>query len=155
MAKPVYGPTGIEMHGHVTVTLYGPDGQIKDQRSGHNIITTDGKDFLASFLKSAAAAASTFTAKYVAIGTDSTAETVANTTLGIEVSRHTATVSYVSGGITRFVATFATGSGTGAIVEYGLLSSNTAGTLIGRHTSAVVNKGASDTLTVTYDVTFS
>jgi len=155
MHKPVYGPASIEMHGHVTVELRGPDGELKERRSGHNVITTVGKEFLASFLKSAAAAASTFTAKYVAIGTDATAEAVGNTALGIETSRHTATVSYVSGGIYRLVATFATGSGTGAIVEYGLLSSNSAGTLLGRHTSAVVNKGSNDTLTVTYDVTFS
>lgn len=155
MAKPVYGPTSIEMHGHVTVELFGPDGRLKSRTEGHNVITTGGKDFLASFLQSAAAAASTFTARYIAIGTDSTAEVVANTTLGIESSRHTGTVSYVSGGIFRVTATFATGSGTGAIVEYGLLSSNTAGTLLGRHTSSVVNKGANDTLTVTYDVTFS
>lgn len=155
MAKPVYGPTSIEMHGHVTVELFGPDGKLKQRTEGHNVITTGGKDFLASFLQSAAAAAATFTAKYIAIGTDATSEVVANTALGIESSRHTGTVSYVSGGIFRVTATFATGSGTGAIVEYGLLSSNTAGTLLGRHTSAVVNKGSGDTLTVTYDVTFS
>jgi hypothetical protein len=155
MFKPVYGPATLEMHGHVTVELFGPDGKLKQKTQGHNVITTVGKEFLASFLYSSAVAAATFTAKYIAIGTDSTAEAVANTTLGIEASRHTGTVSYVSGCVYRIVATFATGSGTGAIVEYGLLSSNTAGTLLGRHTSAVVNKGASDTLTVTYDVTFS
>ena len=155
MFKPVYGPTTIEISGHVTVELFGPDGKLKQRTEGHNVITTVGKEFLASYLSSGAAAAATFTAKYVAIGTDSTAEAVANTTLGVESSRHTGTVSYVSGCVYRVVATFATGSGTGAIVEYGLLSSSTGGTLLGRHTSAVVNKGASDTLTVTYDVTFS
>jgi hypothetical protein len=155
MAKPVYGPATIEMHGHVTVELFGPDGKLKDRRTGHNVITTVGKEFLASFLYSSVAAAATNTARYIAIGTDATGEAVGNTALGIETSRHTGTVSYVSGGIFRVIATFATGSGTGAIVEYGLLSSNTAGTLVGRHTSAAVNKGSSDTLTVTYDVTFS
>lgn len=153
--RKLYGPGQFEMKGHVTVELYGPDGNLKDRRQGHNVITEVGKEFIASFLQSAVAAAATFTARYVAIGTDATSEAAANTALGIEVSRHTATVSYISGGITRFKATFATGSGTGAIVEYGLLSSNSAGTLIGRHTSAAVNKGSNDTLTVTYDVTFS
>lgn len=153
--KPIYGPSTIGMKGHVTVEVYGPDGKLKDRRVGHNVITEVGKEFIASLLYSAAGAASTFTARYVAIGTDSTAEAASNTALGTEASRHTGTVSYISGGIFRVTATFATGSGTGAIVEYGLLSSNTNGTLIGRHTSAAVNKGASDTLTVTYDVTFS
>lgn len=153
--RKLFGPRQIEMKGHVTVELYGPDGELKQKTEGYNVITTTGKEFVASFLQSAVAAAATFTARYVAIGTDPTAEAVGNTALGIEVARHTSTVSYVSGGITRFKATFATGSGTGAIVEYGLFSSNTAGTIIGRHTSAAVNKGANDTLTVTYDVTFS
>lgn len=93
--------------------------------------------------------------KYVAIGTDSTAEAASNTALGAEVSRHTGTVSYVSGQIYQVVATFATGSGTGAIYEYGLFSSNTAGTMLARDTEAVINKGANDTLTVTAQFTLS
>ena len=103
----------------------------------------------------AALAAATFTAKYPAIGTDSTAEAVGNTGLGTEVSRHTGTVTYTSGGIFEVVATFATGSGTGAIVEYGLYSSSTGGTLISRDTESAINKGANDTLTITYQLTFS
>jgi len=43
----------------------------------------------------------------------------------------------------------------GAIVEYGLLSSNTAGTLISRDVESVINVGASDTLEVVYQLTVS
>ena len=52
-------------------------------------------------------------------------------------------------------ATFGTGLGTGAIVEYGLFSSSTAGTLFARDTESVINKGANDTLTVTAQFTVS
>jgi hypothetical protein len=145
----------INLSGNVKAEVFGPDGALKEKLESHNVIVTVGKDFLASFLQSAAAAASTFTMKYVAVGTDATSEAVANTALGTEVGRHTGTVSYLSGGIYQVTATFATGSGTGAIVEYGLLSSNTAGTLMGRMTSSVVNVGSNDTLTVTYQITFS
>jgi hypothetical protein len=145
----------VELKGHWFVKLYGSDGQLKQEVNGQNVITTNALDFLASFLKSAAAAASTFTMKYVAIGTDSTSEAAANTTLGVEVARHTGTVSYVSNAIYRVTATFAAGTGTGAIVEYGLFSSSTAGTMFSRDTEAVVNKGAGDTLTVTTEVTLS
>lgn len=141
--------------GHWTATLYGPDGKLKTQQSGQNVVVDVGKEFLASFLQSAAAAASTFTMNYVAIGTDSTAEAASNTALGTELSRHTGVVSYVSNQIFRVTATFAAGSGTGAIVEYGLFSSNTAGTMFARDTEDVINKGASDTLTVTAEFTFS
>lgn len=143
------------LKGKWLIRLYGPDGVLKDERSGENVVTTNGKDFLASFLKSAAAAASTFTCKYIAIGTDATAEAVGNTALGAEAARHTGTVSYVSSAIYQVTATFAAGLGTGAIAEYGLLSSATAGTLLTRDTEAVINKGASDTLTVVHQITIA
>lgn len=145
----------VKMKGEWFVVLYGPDGEVKDKRQGFNVVTTVGKEFIASFLGSAAAGAATFTGRYIAIGTDSTAEAAGNTALGIEVSRHTGTVSYLSGQIYQVTATFATGSGTGAIVEYGLLTSNTGGTLIARDTEGAINKGANDTLTVVAQMTFS
>lgn len=134
--------------------LTGPNGELKQHINGENVITTVGKQYLAAFLNSAATAASTFTARYIAIGTNSTAEAASDTALGTEVARHTGTVS-VSGTVYTVVATFAAGTGTGAIVEYGLLNSNTAGTLFSRDTESVINKGASDTLTVTTEVTIS
>lgn len=155
--KKVYGSDeqGLRIFGRWSYELRGPDGQVKEARIGTNVVCTNGKEFLASFLNSAAAAASTFTMRYIAIGTDSTAEAAANTALGTEVSRHTGTVSYVSNQIYQVKATFATGSGTGAIVEYGLFSSNTGGTMLARDTESVINKGANDTLTVTAQFTIS
>lgn len=145
----------VTLKGRYYATLYGPDGEVKDHREGDNVVTTVGKEFLASFLKSAVAAASTFTCRYIAVGSDATAEAIGNTALGVELGRHTGTVSYTSGGIFNVTATFAAGSGTGAIAEYGLLSSSTGGTLLSRDTEAVITKGASDTLTVNYTLTFS
>jgi hypothetical protein len=145
----------VTLTGRWYITLYGQDGEQKDYRAGKNVITTNGLDWLASFLNSAAATASTFTQRYVAIGTDSTAEAASNTALGTESARHTGTVSYVSNAIYRVTATFASGVGTGAIVEYGLLSSNTAGTMLSRDTESVINKGADDVLTVITEITLS
>jgi hypothetical protein len=146
---------GVELKGRWKAVLRGPDGSVKQEREGDNVVCTDGKDFLASFLSSAAAGASTFTMKYVGIGTDSTAEAAANTTLGTELARQTGTASYISGGVYRVTATFAAGTGTGAIVEYGLFSSSTGGTMLNRDTEAVVNKGAGDSLEVRCDLTIS
>lgn len=134
--------------------LYAPDGSLKHEVHGHNVITENGLDYLASFLYSAAAAASTFTMRYVAIGTDSTAEAASNTALGTELARHTGVVSYVSDAIYKVTATFAAGTGTGAIVEYGLFNSNTGGTMLNRDTESVINKGSGDTLVVTTEITF-
>ena len=91
----------------------------------------------------------------MAIGTNSTAETNSDTALGTEDARHTGTVSYTSGGIFNVVATFAAGSGTGDITEYGIFSSNTGGTMLNRTTQSAVAKGASDSLEVTANITLS
>jgi hypothetical protein len=138
------------------ITLYRGE-EVIETRHGKNVITTDGKSFLAGFLYSAAVAASTFTARYIAIGTGATAEDAANTALGTELNRVSGTVSQVTGGIYRVTATFASGIGTGAIVEYGLFSTATtgAGTIFSRDVEAVVNKGANDTLAAITEVTFS
>lgn len=145
----------VVLKGLWTKELRGPDGELKQRIVKSNVVCTNGKEFLASFLQSAAAAASTFTCKYIAIGTDSTTALAANTALGTELARQTGTASYVSGAIYQVTGTFAAGTGTGAIVEYGLLSSSTGGTLLCRNTDTVINKGASDTLTVTCQLTLS
>jgi hypothetical protein len=148
-----YGNDKVEMIGHWNMVLTGPDGAVKDERSGKNVVVTNGLEFLASFMNSAATAAATFTMRYVAIGTDSTSEAVSNTALGTELSRHTGTVTYTSGALYEVVATFAAGSGTGAIVEYGLFSANSGGTMFSRDTESVINKAENDTLTVTTKIT--
>lgn len=145
----------VELIGHWNAVLRGPNGEVKETVNGKNVVCTNGKEYMASFLNSAVAAASTFTMKYIAMGTDSTAENAADTALGVELARQTGTASYVSNQIYQVKATFGTGLGTGAIVEYGLFSSSTAGTMLNRDTEAVINKGANDTLEVTMQLTLS
>lgn len=148
-------PGGFEIVGRWKTELFDSEGNLKDVQHGPNIVCTNGKEFLASFLNSAAAAAATFTVKYIAIGTDSTTEVAGNTALGTELARQTGTASYVSNQIYQVKATFATGSGTGAIVEYGLFSSSTGGTMLARYTKSVINKASGDTLAVTAQITLS
>ncbi len=154
--EKVYGdnPAAVTLKGQWTILLHRGDELIQSV-VGNNVVCTNGKEFLASFLYSATLAAATFTCKYIAIGTNATAEAAADTTLGTELTRTTGTASYVSNQIFQVTATFASGVGTGAIVEYGLLSSATAGTMLSRDTESVVNKGANDTLTAIVRLTMS
>lgn len=140
--------------GHWEMRLYGPNGMLKETRAGQNVITTVGKEMLARFLLSSTTSGAN-TIKYIAIGTGATAESASDTALGTEVARTTATVTYSSGAVYECLATFPAGTGTGAIVEYGLLNSSAAGTLFSRDTETVINKAAGDILTVTTKVTFS
>ncbi len=154
--KRVYDSSrDIRLVGKYTAELYDSEGRLKQKIVSDNVVCTNGKEFLASFLYSAALAASTNTCKYLAIGSDSTAEAASNTALGTELSRTTGTVSYVSNQIYQIKATFATGSGTGNIYEYGVFSSSSGGTLLSRTTKALITKGATDTLAVTYQLTIS
>jgi len=153
--EPQTGKGFVGIKGRRIVELHGPDGELKEKREGDNVVVVNGVSKLAEFLNSANAAASTFTFGYLAIGTDATSESSADTDLGTETGRHTSVVSYISAAIYQVKGTFAAGSGTGAIVEYGLFNSNTNGTLFSRDTEAVINKGAGDTLTVTAQYTFS
>ncbi len=146
---------GIELSGRYIAKLYDEAGYLKQEVYGKNVVVTNGKEFLASFLKSAAAAASTFTMRYVAIGSGTNTESGSDTAMQSELARVSAVVSYVSGQIYQLTATFAAGVGTGSVYEYGVLSSSTNGTMLSHDTEALITKGASDTLTVTYQLTIS
>lgn len=141
------------MRGYWKIALKRGD-QVVEVREGYNVITTVGKEALARYLYSATTSGSN-TFRYVAIGTGSTSESASDTALGTELARATGTVSYSSGAIYSVVATFTSGTGTGAIAEYGLFNSISAGTMLCRDTESVVNKGANDVLEVTNQITFS
>ena len=145
----------VRLIGRYRASVYGPDGVLRETREGLNVVTTVGKEFLASYLYSGAAAASTFTCKYAAVGTSTTPEAAADTALGTELVRTTGTVSYVSGAIFQVTATFTTGVAAGQVTEYGLFSSSTGGTLFSRDTESTITVGASDTLVVVYQCAFS
>lgn len=154
-----HNPHYVRVYGKWRIERHTPDGMgsmcVAEVRDGINIITTVGKEALASLLYSATVTATTNTFKYLAIGTGTGGESASDTTLGTETARHTGVVSYISGAIYQVKATFAAGTGTGAITEYGLFNSNSVGTMFCRDVESVINKGASDTLTATLQVTLS
>lgn len=146
---------GIKVSGKWWATLYS-GGEIKDQRHGKNVITTVGLQALVDHLASAAAAASGWDFKYIAIGSGNTAEDAAQTALGTETGRATATVSTATS-IYRLTSTFASGIGTGNVYEYGVFSTITtaAGTMFSRDVEGLITKGANDELVVTTEITVS
>lgn len=155
--EPVYphDPSSIRLRGEWTIDVYGPNGNLRDSRAGTNVVTTGGKDFIASFLVSAVAASSFFTVKYMAVGTGTTAETASDIALVSEVNRTTCTVTHNGTGIVQYVASFNTNSATGNIAEYGLFSSSTGGVMMARDTESPLSVGSLDTVTVTAQITYS
>jgi hypothetical protein len=116
-----------------------------------NIVVTTGKGYVASRMKDATATAMS----HMGIGTGSTAAAAGDTALGSQSVRSALTSTTVNTNEVTYVATFSAGSGTGAITEAGIFNASSSGTMLCRTVFSVVNKGASDSMTITWTVTVS
>ena len=134
------------MKGRLTIALNDEVVQEVD-----NLVVTTGKGYVASRMKDATATAMS----HMAIGTGSPAAAAGDTALGSESARVALTSTTVSGADITYVATFGAGTGTAAITEAAVLNASSSGTMLCRTVFAVVNKGASDSMTITWTVTAS
>ncbi|MDB9705167.1 hypothetical protein OAA77_00695 [Gammaproteobacteria bacterium] len=137
---------GLKLTGKLKIALNGETVQEID-----NLVVTDGKEYVASRMKDATATAMS----HMAIGSGSTAAAAGDSSLGTELGRVALTSTNVSGAIVTYTATFAAGTGTGAVTEAGILNASSSGDLLCRTVFSVVNKGASDSMTITWTVTVS
>jgi len=96
---------------------------------------------------------------HMAIGTGSAAPAGGDTTLATELDRNALDSFTQSAGADDhkvvYVASWAAGDGTGALVEAGILNAASAGTLLARVVFSVINKGAADTLEITWTLTIA
>ena len=136
----------LKLKGHLNIALNGETVKEVD-----NIVVTAGKGYVASRMKDATATAMS----HMAIGTSSTAAAAGNTTLGSESARVGLTSTTVNNYEVVYVATYGAGTGTAAITEAAILNASSSGTMLCRTVFSVVNKGASDSMTITWTVTVS
>jgi hypothetical protein len=143
----------LTLKGRLTVELTGPDGLVKSTQEIPNLVVTAGKNFVASRM----AGTSSSVMSHMSIGTDPTAASAANTTLGGEVARVALTSTTASGNDVVYVATFPAGTpaSAAAIVEAGIFNASTAGAMLCLTKFSVINKGTQDSLTITWTVTAS
>ena len=139
----------IKVTGELRITVTNPEGNINQEVVIPNLVVTVGKNFIASRMKDATATAMT----HMAIGSGTTAAAVGDTTLGTELGRVALTSTTVTTNNVAYVATFPAGTGTGAVTEAGLFNASSSGTLLCRTVFSVINKGAADTLGITWTVT--
>ena len=137
---------GLKLTGKLKIALNGETVQ-----EVNNLVVTDGKEYVASRMKDATATAMS----HMAIGSGSTAAAAGDSSLGTELGRVALDSTTVSGAVVTYVATFSAGTGTGAVTEAGILNASSAGDLLCRTVFSVVNKGASDSMTITWTVTVS
>jgi hypothetical protein len=139
----------IKMTGDLKIVLTDENGQIKHEQEVKNLVVTVGKNLIASRLKDTTDAAMT----HMAIGSGTTAAANADTALGTQLGRVSLTSTTVTTNNVAYVATFPAGTGTGAVTEAGLFNASSGGTMLCRTVFSVINKGAADTLGITWTVT--
>lgn len=133
---------------NVHIVLRDKDGNIKDERNIHNTVTTAGKNMIADRLL---ASPTLGVPTHMAIGTGSPAANA----LGTELDRNALTSKNRSGAVVTFVADWAAGDGTGAITEAGIFDAASTGNMHMSQSFSVVNKGASDVLSISWTLTVS
>ena len=136
----------LKLKGKLQIALNGETVQEVD-----NLVVTAGKGYVASRMKDASATAMS----HMAIGSGTTAAAASQTALGTQLGRVSLTSTSVSGAVVTYVATFAAGTGTGAVTEAGLFNASSSGTMLCRTVFSVVNKGSADSMTITWTVTVS
>lgn len=126
-------------------------GKVVEERLIDNLVTTVGLGFIATRMDGTGSSVMS----HMAVGTGTNSPALANTTLQTENARVALDSSTASGVTEVYVATFAAGTGTGALTEAGVLNASSSGSLLCRTTFSVINKGASDSLVITWTITIS
>ena len=126
-------------------------GEITVDRLEKNLVVTVGKSFIASRMAGNASAVM----GWMAVGTNNTAPSATDTTLNTELARVATTVSggTPSGNTVQYIGVYPAGVATGALTEAGIFNASSAGTMLSRTTYPVINKGASDEMTITWVIT--
>ncbi len=142
-----------KLTGKLTACLRGPDGKIKDRSVIKNLVVTAGRQHVADQLAGQAQGAMS----HMAIGTGSTAQVIGDTALESELNRKVFGTKEQGVGADAnkviYYTSWPAGEGTGAITEAGIFNAAAAGTMLCRTTFPVKNKGAGDSLSLTWTIT--
>jgi len=137
------------LKGKLQLVLTDSEGRVKQIVDRDNLIVTVGKNFAANALLNPST--SPFT--HMAIGTGTTPAALADTALEAQSVRQAFTSSSVPANVATMSTTYAAGVGTGAITEAGIFNASSGGTMLSRVVFSVINKSASDSLTINWTVT--
>jgi hypothetical protein len=145
----------IKATGALEITLYDSNRNVKQQVSVPNLVVSVGKNVIADRLIDA----STAVMSHMAVGEDAgiiLPLATSNTDLGAMLdSRVVLTNVSRTNNVITYTAEFVDGVSTGAIVEAGIFNASTGGDMLCRTTFPVINKEASDFLTINWNVTIN
>ena len=145
----------IKATGALEIKLYDINGNIKQELSVPNLLVTAGKNVIADRLIDA----STSVMSHMAVGADNGTIlplAASNVELGDQLDVRVALTNVTrSNNVVTYTAEFNDGVATGAITEAGIFNASTAGDMLCRTTFPVINKEASDFLTINWNVTIN
>tara|TARA_B100000809_G_scaffold39424_1_gene34534 strand:- start:108 stop:542 length:435 start_codon:yes stop_codon:yes gene_type:complete len=139
---------GIALTGKLTISL---NDEIVQETE--NLVVTAGKEWVTARMKNTSTVMT-----HMGIGTGTTAVVIANTALEtVKAPRVGLTTSggTVAGAVITYACSFPAGAHTDAITEAGIFTALTGGTMLARTVFSVVNKGALDSMTISWAVTIS
>lgn len=146
------GLENLKVKGRLNIVLKNSAGEVKDTREVDNLVVNTGLAFITSRMGGTSDAVMS----HMAIGSGTTAAAAGDTDLeSILGSREALDSTTPSTNTIVYVASFEAGEGTGAVTEAGIFNASTAGTMLCRTVFSVVNKGADDTMTITWTITLS
>jgi hypothetical protein len=140
----------IKMTGELKITVTSPEGNVTQETVIPNLVVTAGKNWIAGRMYDTGIPDEM---SHMAIGTGTTAAAAGDTALGTQAGIVSLTSTTVSTNTVQYVATFGAGTGTGAITEAGIFNAASSGTMLCRTVFSVINKGAADTLGITWTIT--
>ena len=146
------------MKGRIKIELFDEAGNLKEMYEKDNTFMAVGDAHVADQLDVSPDEA---VMGFMSVGTGTTAFTTASTTLNSEIDRNSLNASYPDQTLGSddndivYKANWAAGDATDALTEAGIFNSSVTdqGTMLAASTFSVINKGASDTLTITWTVT--
>lgn len=138
--------------GVVTLKHFDAAGNVISEQTVKNLVVSTGREFIAN----RTSGGSTAVMSHMALGAGNTAAALAQTALVTPLgSRKALSSTTATSNTVTYIATFAAGEATGAVVEAGIFNALTSGTMLCRTVFDVINKGAADSLVVTWVITVS
>ncbi len=140
--------------GQLKIVLRDKDGNIKSEQNEKNLVVTAGLTYIAARMTDTSIPTDM---SHMAVGTGTTSAAAGQTALVTESARValTGAEGAPSTNTIVYTATFPAGTGTGALTEAAVLNASSSGTMLCRTVFSAVNKGADDSVTITWTITIS
>ena len=140
-------------YGLVKLELFNGKGGLKDMRVVSNLLVNTGLAFITGRMLEA----TLNVLSHMAVGTGNTAAAGTQTALVTEVARVALSdavqaTTNVTDDTAQYMATFPAGTATGFLTEAMILNAASGGLAFNRAVFSVINKGANDSLTITWKI---